>query len=105
MERSLVPGVRVAGRQYTRATIPERMTQYSIRAVSVAVIDGGRVVWARAYGLADIASGRAATPATLFQAASMSKAVASTATLLLVQEGTLALDTPVNERLRSWRTP
>ncbi len=75
------------------------------RAVSVAVIDGGRVVWARAYGLADIASGRAATPATLFQAASMSKAVASTATLLLVQEGTLALDTPVNERLRSWRIP
>lgn len=105
VERSLVPGVRVAGRHYTPATITERMRQYSIRAVSMAVIDGGRVVWARAYGLADIASGRAATPATLFQAASMSKPVASTAALELVQEGTLALDAPVNERLRSWRIP
>jgi CubicO group peptidase (beta-lactamase class C family) len=71
--------------------------------VSIAVIDGGAVAWARAYGTADLASGRAATTATLFQAASMSKPVASTAALQMVQEGLLALGAPVNEsRAESW---
>jgi len=105
VERNLLPGVRVAGRQYVPATIGERLREYRVPAISVAVIDGGRVMWTRAYGLADVASGRVATPTTLFQAASMSKAVASTAALLLVQDGTLALDAPVNERLRSWHIP
>jgi CubicO group peptidase (beta-lactamase class C family) len=73
--------------------------------VSIAVIDGGAVAWARAFGIADKASGRAATTATLFQAASMSKPVASTAALQLVQKGILALDAPVNESLRSWQIP
>jgi len=105
VERSLLPAVRVAGRQYASATIAERLHEYGVPAVSIAVIDGGAVAWARAYGAADMASGRVATTATLFQAASMSKAVASIAALQLVQEGILALDAPVNESLRSWRIP
>lgn len=97
--------MRVAGRQYAPATIAERLHEYGVPAVSIAVIDGGSVAWARAYGTADMASGRAASTATLFQAASMSKPVASTAALQLVQEGVLALDAPVNKTLRSWRIP
>jgi len=105
VERDLLPAVRVAGRHYPPATIAERLHEYGVPAVSIAVIDGGAVVWARAYGTADMASGRAATPTTLFQAASMSKPVASTAALQLVQEGILALDAPVSETLRSWQIP
>jgi CubicO group peptidase (beta-lactamase class C family) len=105
VERSLLPAVRVAGRQYAPATIAERLQEYGVPAVSIAVIDQGALAWARAYGTADMTSGRAATTATLFQAASMSKPVASTAALQLVQEGILALDTPVNESLRSWQVP
>jgi CubicO group peptidase (beta-lactamase class C family) len=90
---------------YTPATIAERMKHYGVPAVSVALIDDGRIVWARAYGLADVAGNRVATPATLFQAASMSKPVASVAALQLVQEGRVALDAPVNASLRSWQVP
>ncbi|MDR3512713.1 MAG: serine hydrolase [Caulobacteraceae bacterium] len=89
----------------TPRTLQEEMAAHHVPAVSIAVIDGGRVVWARAYGLADVASGRKATPRTLFQAASMSKPVAATAALALVQEGRLALDEDVNRRLTSWRLP
>lgn len=105
VERDLLPAVRVAGRQYAPATIAERLREYRVPAVSVAVVDSGIVVWARAYGTADVASGRAVTSATLFQAASLSKAVAGTAALLMVQDGILALDAPVNETLRSWQIP
>jgi CubicO group peptidase (beta-lactamase class C family) len=81
------------------------MRVHGVPAVSVAVIYDGRVEWAKAYGVADVESGRAATTATLFQAASMSKPVASMGALRLVQEGRLTLDEDVNARLRSWRVP
>lgn len=102
---NLLPAVRVVGRTYLPATIAQRLSEYHVPAVSVAVIEDGRIAWARAWGMADVATGTAATPTTLFQAASMSKAVASSAALQLVQERTLALDEPVNEKLRSWRIP
>jgi CubicO group peptidase (beta-lactamase class C family) len=105
VERSLVPLVRVRGRSYPPATIEERMRALGVPAVSVAVVDSGRVAWARAYGLADVGAGRRATPATLFQAASMSKPVAAFAALRLVAAGRLALDDDVNARLTSWRVP
>jgi CubicO group peptidase (beta-lactamase class C family) len=105
VERDLLPNVRVSGRHYVSATIADRMREYRVPAVTVAVIDGGRIAWAHAYGMADTAEGRPATPTTLFQAASMSKPVASTAALQLVQEGALTLDTAVNQQLRSWQIP
>ena len=44
-------------------------------------------------------------PATVFQAASISKPVAALATLILVDRGTLNLDDDVNDHLTSWRLP
>jgi CubicO group peptidase (beta-lactamase class C family) len=105
VEQGLVPAVRVHGRSYTPATIEARMRHFGVPAVSVAVIHEGRIAWARAYGMADVESNRAATPATLFQAASMSKPVAATGALVLVQDGRLELDQDVNETLTSWKVP
>lgn len=86
-------------------TIEARMRALNVPAVSIAVVDSGRVVWAKAYGVIDASSLRPATAATRFQAASMSKPVASMAALRLVEDGTLALDSSVNSRLRSWKIP
>jgi CubicO group peptidase (beta-lactamase class C family) len=81
------------------------MVRYRVPAVSVAVMDGGRVAWARAWGTADVATGAPASPGTLFQAASISKPVAALAALSLVQEGLLELDGPVDAHLTGWRIP
>jgi CubicO group peptidase (beta-lactamase class C family) len=105
IERGLLPPTRVQGRSYSAATIEERMRVHGVPAVSIAVINEGRVEWAKAYGFADVEARRPATTATLFQAASISKPVAAMAALRLVQEGRLALDEDVNTRLRSWKVP
>jgi CubicO group peptidase (beta-lactamase class C family) len=81
------------------------MRVLSVPAVSVAVIHNGRVDWARAWGFADVEAQRPATPATMFQAASMSKSVGALAALTLVESGVVSLDDDVNDGLRSWKVP
>lgn len=102
IERDIRPAPVVRG---NATTIEARMRTLRVPAVSVAVVDSGKIVWAKAYGVADVAADRRATPTTRFQAASMSKPVASMAALRLVQDGKLSLDADVNSVLRSWKVP
>lgn len=81
------------------------MQYYRVPAVGIAVIDHYRIVWVYAAGVRSVASDERATPATLFQAASMSKPVAAAAILRLAEERHLDLDADVNTLLRSWRVP
>jgi CubicO group peptidase (beta-lactamase class C family) len=105
VEQGLLPAIRVQGRAAPPATIEQRMQVHGVPAVSVAVIQDGRIEWAKAYGFADLESRRPATTSTLFQAASISKPVAAIGALRLVQEGKLALDEDVNAKLRTWKLP
>jgi len=105
LERNTLPLVHITGEPAVGAPLAERMAAHRTPAVSIAVIDGGKIAWAKAWGMADQQRGRAATTQTLFQAASISKPVAATAALSLVQEGRLALDTNVNRYLSSWQVP
>jgi len=105
IEDSLLPRVLIAGQAVPTRTLADRMAHHRVPAVSVAVINGHRVEWAKAWGMADVAAGRPATERTLFQAASISKPVAATAALTLVEEGKLDLDADVNRYLTSWKMP
>lgn len=55
--------------------------------------------YARAFGVTDAASGTPVREDTLFQIASMTKAVVSAAALQMVERGQLALDAPVGDLL------
>ena len=103
IENGLLPRVRVEGEPGW--TLGERMDRWNVEAVSVAVIDDFDIAWARAWGVADREEGKPATTGTLFQAGSISKPVAATGALRMVEEGMLDLDTPVNEYLTSWQLP
>ena len=74
-------------------------------ALSVAVIDGYKIAWAKAYGMTELGGATPITTKTLFQAGSISKPVAATGMLALVQSGKLLLDEDVNVRLKSWKVP
>src|SRR5262245_18570303 len=85
--------------------IAARMCTYHVPRLSVAVVDGGKVAWARSYGKTAAEYGRPVDAETLFQAASISKHVAALVALKLVDEGKLSLDEDVNRKLRSWKVP
>lgn len=73
---------------------------------AVALITGAdETLWHRAYGLADATTGLAMQPDTVFQIASMTKAIVSAAALQLVERGLLALDEPVGSLLPELAAP
>ena len=103
VEQGLLPIA--ATRPGVTANIEDRMRAYGVPGLSVAVIDAGKIAWAKGYGVADSASGRPVTPTTLFQAASISKPISAVGVLLLVQQGRLQLDESANLALESWKIP
>ncbi len=104
VERGLLPAVRVRGQAQAMA-LADRMAFYHVPGVSVAVIDGGTIAWAKGYGVREAGGRDAVDDATLFQAASISKPVAAAATLQLVRRGRLDLASDVNTWLTSWKVP
>ena len=75
IERDLRPPISLEGGE--RWTLADRMTHYGVPGVSIAIIDDGRIVATRAYGLADRQTGAAMRTDTPMQAASISKAVSA----------------------------
>jgi len=104
VEKGLLPAISIRGRARAPMTLADRMQHYRVPGVSVAVIEDGRIAWARGYGKAG-GGGGTVEERTLFQAASISKPVTALLALMLVERGLLDLDEDVNWRLRSWRLP
>lgn len=103
VESGLRPAVLLKGDKTW--TIEERMRFHKVPGVSIAVFGSGRILWARAYGLADADAMTPATDTTLFQAASISQPVSAMAALKEVERGKLSLDRNINEYLKSWKLP
>jgi CubicO group peptidase (beta-lactamase class C family) len=93
------------GQAPLRMDLLQLMKLYNVPGLSVAVIDDYKVVWAKGYGVIETGSSTPVTPKTLFQAGSISKPVAATGALYLVEHGKLALDENVNAKLKTWKVP
>ncbi|HZM71044.1 MAG TPA: serine hydrolase domain-containing protein [Candidatus Cryosericum sp.] len=63
-----------------------------IPGAAVALIEKGRIVFTKGYGLADKAQGTPVAPDTVFRAASISKSLTGIAVMVAVQEGKVSLD-------------
>ncbi|HMV32814.1 MAG TPA: serine hydrolase domain-containing protein, partial [Gemmatimonadales bacterium] len=79
----------------TRQAILDSMAAHRIPGAQIAVIRDGRLVWSEGFGLADVEQQVPVTPLTRFRIASISKAVTAVGLGLLVQEGRVDLDSPV----------
>ena len=87
--------------------VQAEMNRQQIVGLSVAVVTGGRVAYARGFGFADLERKIAVTPATVFKIGSVSKQFLATGIMLLVQEGRVNVNDPVRKYLQdapaSWR--
>lgn len=88
-----------------RLSLAQLMDLYKVPALSVAVIEDFKIAWAKGYGTIGMGSSAPVTTKTLFQAGSISKPVAATGALYLVEHGKLSLDEDVNVKLKTWKVP
>ncbi|HWI13044.1 MAG TPA: serine hydrolase domain-containing protein [Burkholderiales bacterium] len=78
------------------AAIQAEMAASNTTGLSIAIVDGQRVVWARGFGYADKEAGIAAGADTIYEIGSISKTFAAMAVMRLVEQGRLDLDQPLS---------
>ena len=80
--------------------VDRMMERYAgdVPGASLLVLRDGHPVIQRGYGLADLENGTAATPATNYRLASITKQFTAASILLLVQDGAIGLD----DKIRAW---
>ena len=77
--------------------IPALLDSAGIPGLSIAVLEDGETIWTGAYGIRDAGNRRPVGPATVFEAASLSKPVFAYGLLRLVDRGGFDLDRPLSE--------
>jgi CubicO group peptidase (beta-lactamase class C family)/D-alanyl-D-alanine dipeptidase len=83
--------------------IMHAMRDHGLPALSLALVDGDQVVWARGFGFADSAGKVPASAQTVYRVGSVSKLFTDIGVLQLVERGVLDLDAPVTRYLPDFR--
>jgi CubicO group peptidase (beta-lactamase class C family) len=66
---------------------------------AILVVDAGKIVFRRAYGIADMETGRPITTATAFNIASVTKQFTAACIALLAEQGAISLDDDIRKYL------
>jgi CubicO group peptidase (beta-lactamase class C family) len=83
--------------------IPAQMQAANVPGLSIALIREGEIIWVKGFGVTNSITGKPVAGDTVFEAASIGKAIAAYAAMSLVERGVLTLDEPVNHFLsRPW---
>jgi len=107
IENGLIPnpGIMIKDQPIPKLRLADRMEDYKVPGVSIAVFNNYKIEWAKGYGFKEAGGDDLVTPKTLFQGASISKPVAATAALHFIEQGVFDLDEDVNKKLVSWKVP
>lgn len=76
------------------------MAEHKLPGAAVAVTRGGKLVYARGFGHANVEAGLGVQPDALFRTASVSKPITAVGVLILVDRGKVKLDEPVLKYVR-----
>ena len=72
------------------------LAEQGMPGMSIAVLSAGEILLAKSYGFASLEPRIPATTQTLYGLGSISKQFAATAVMMLVQDGDVRLDSPIN---------
>lgn len=85
------------------AEIERNRIDLNIPGASLAIVRGDEVIFAKGFGLADVAKNTAVTPRTAFFIGSTTKAFTATLVGMLVDEGRMTWDDPVDKYLPEFK--
>lgn len=85
------------------AWLPDKMAEWKVPGVGLAVVKDGEVIFAEGYGVRDREQGLPVTANTMFAIGSSSKAFAATSVAAMVDDGKLEWDKPVRDYLPTFK--
>lgn len=80
-----------------QAAVNDVMTRTHVPSASVGIVQGGKIVYTKAFGMARLSPALPASPDMHYAIGSISKQFTTACVLLLAQEGKLSLDDPVSK--------
>lgn len=83
----------------------EAITGGKVPGIVALVARKGKIVYHKAFGMADNQSGRKLEPDDIFRIASQTKAITSTAVMMLWEEGKFQLDDPISKFIPEFKNP
>ena len=86
-----------------RSKIWEDINSGKASSGQAAILDGGKIVYSEAFGMADRATSKPVTTDTLFNSGSIGKTYCTAAVMKLVDEGKVKLDSPVTKYLPEFK--
>ena len=84
------------------ALVTQKMTEYGVPGVAFGIVKNGQAT-VRGFGVTNLDEPQAVTPDTIFPLASISKTVAATAIMRLVEQGKIDLAAPVRKYLPDFK--
>ncbi|MBL8228350.1 MAG: beta-lactamase family protein [Bryobacterales bacterium] len=98
-------GAIAAPAQQLDRVLREAIQRNGVPAVAATVANASEILYTGAFGIRDSASRQPVTPDSIFQIASMTKAITCAAALQLVDQEKLSLDTPLSRYLPEYASP
>lgn len=87
------------------AMLDEAISEQQVPGLVAMVLKDGKVVYHEAKGLADVASNTSMKKDNIFRIASQTKAITSTAVMILWEEGHFRLDDPISKYIPEFKNP
>lgn len=98
-------GVSAARLQWVDRMLAEAVAQGEVPGVVALIARNGKIVYHKAFGMADAEAGRPQRNDDIFRIASQSKAITSTAVMMLWEEGKFRLDDPISKFIPEFKNP
>jgi len=104
LQKTATPATAVAG---IEVAVREAMDRTQTPGAAVAVVHGGDVLMSKGFGVANVETGSAVTPETMFQSGSVGKQFTAAGVMVLVEDGRVDLDESIRMHLpeapESWQ--
>lgn len=100
-----VPGISQERITKLDAMLEEAMQKDQVPGLVAMVVKDGKIVYHSAKGFADVESGKPMELNSIFRIASQTKAITSTAVMILWEEGKIRLDDPISKYIPEFKNP
>lgn len=103
--KTAVPGISQERVAKLDSMLEEAIQKEQVPGLVAMVVKDGKVVYHSAKGFADVESGKAMEKNSIFRIASQTKAITSTAVMILWEEGKFRLDDPISKYIPEFKNP